>query len=136
MPFSEAERKTTRKVSLILFPISMMVCCFVIAGVIIIKGDPTLWIILAFVLVIGFTVDMLQKNPMHTKVIDTLYQFTCNICGYRWEWHESQSLPKVTVRADLIAKGSEKFKAGNCRVCGQPVPENVRSCYYCGTARW
>jgi hypothetical protein len=97
-------------------------------------GSPVFAVGAVIVLLIAvFNPDWAMTYP---KVIGNIYHFSCDICGYRWEWHEGQPVPPVNLHPGLIAKGSEKFKAGNCKVCGQPVPENVRNCYYCGTARW
>jgi len=93
---------------------------------------------LAFAIGLGVLVVVLMERGRITALAraNTIYNYYCQICGYRWSWRAGDPLPQVTVRPDLIAKGSEKFKAGSCRVCGQPVPENVRNCSYCGAARW
>jgi hypothetical protein len=39
-----------------------------------------------------------------------LYSYYCNLCGYRWEWHEGQPWPKVKVNPDLMARGAQKLE--------------------------
>lgn len=39
-----------------------------------------------------------------------LYNYSCNLCGYRWEWRDGQPWPKVKVNPDLIAKGAQKLE--------------------------
>ncbi len=92
----------------------------------------------AFCIGFGILIVVLSERNRKSALAraKTIYNYYCQICGYRWSWRAGDFLPQVTVRSDLIAKGSDKFRAGTCRVCGQPVSENVRNCSYCGTARW
>lgn len=36
-----------------------------------------------------------------------LYNFYCNLCGYRWTWREGSPYPKINVRPELIAQGEQ-----------------------------
>lgn len=38
------------------------------------------------------------------------YDYTCDLCGYEWSRRADESLPPVTVRPDLIAKGAQKLE--------------------------
>lgn len=61
----------------------------------------------ALLYLIAMFVSLLKTNT--TKVIGSAYDFSCLICGYRWEWREDQKWPEVHVRPDLIAKGEQRL---------------------------
>lgn len=54
-------------------------------------------------------VNALFRNRL-TKVVGHAYDFECLICGYRWEWQEGQSWPKVKVNPELLVKGAQRLK--------------------------
>lgn len=46
----------------------------------------------------------------NAKIIGKYYESHCLLCGYRWNWQEGQSMPKVIVNSDLIAKGAQRLE--------------------------
>lgn len=66
-------------------------------------GSPCSGIAFIVLLVVLF-----QRTEM--KKIGEYFNFTCLLCGYRWEWREGQPWPKVKVNPDLIAKGAQKLE--------------------------
>lgn len=53
-----------------------------------------------------------------------LYNFRCNLCGYRWEWQQGTPYPKVNVRQDLIAQGEQLLEEK------RKQQENMEALYY------
>jgi hypothetical protein len=49
-----------------------------------------------------------RKLPQHKLM--AVHHFECAICGYRWSWADGEPLPPVTVRPDLISKGSQRLQ--------------------------
>jgi len=45
-----------------------------------------------------------------SKEAITGYRYYCNICGNRWQWDVGTSLPRVTLRPDLIQKGEQRLE--------------------------
>lgn len=43
------------------------------------------------------------------KVVGKAYEYTCLICGYRWEWQEGQPWPKANINPDLLAMGAQRL---------------------------
>jgi len=66
------------------------------------------------------------------------YNFSCNLCGYQWQWREGTPLPKVKTQPDLIAAGNKRLEqtaAIKCKGCGNTIPEGYSYCPFCGTSR-
>jgi DNA-directed RNA polymerase subunit RPC12/RpoP len=70
--------------------------------------------------------ELTQSVTVPTLVV---YDYKCEICGYKWTWRTDQSLPHVQVRPELIAKiESQRWK---CIRCGN-INEGIQSsCSYC-----
>jgi len=52
-----------------------------------------------------------QKGQMRIKEKSgVLYNFSCQLCGYKWEWSTGQPEPEIHVRPDLIAKGEQRLR--------------------------
>jgi len=66
-----------------------------------------------------------------------LYNFHCNLCGYRWQWREGKPWPEVKVQPNLIAAGARRLEkeAIACKGCGNTIPEGYPYCPYCGGSR-
>ena len=47
--------------------------------------------------------------PTQRVMSGTIYHFTCDLCGYRWDWVEGTPLPEIHIRPDLIAKGEQRL---------------------------
>jgi len=62
------------------------------------------------------------------------FAYVCRLCNYEWEQRPGQT-PRINVNSQLIQQASSRLGA-NCRVCAQYVPDHVRTCSVCGTARW
>jgi len=69
----------------------------------------------------------------------TGYQFTCDLCGYKWDWLIGDPWPAVRVQPNLIATGAKRLEqqraAIKCKGCGNTVPEGYPYCPFCGTSR-
>ena len=39
-----------------------------------------------------------------------VHKYTCQLCGYQWNWQEGTPYPPVMVRPDLIANGVRKLE--------------------------
>jgi rubredoxin len=63
--------------------------------------------IVGFLLFIGYALWQGIATGQARQRAYILYNYQCNLCGYKWEWKEGQPLPKVTVQPDLIAKGEK-----------------------------
>jgi hypothetical protein len=61
-----------------------------------------LWLIVWIIIVLS--------ESGRPKPDPTLHRYTCQLCGYSWDWKERTPLPEVTVRPDLIAKGVRKLE--------------------------
>lgn len=70
--------------------------------------------ILLVLLASGALVGMLGLTRMigsANKGLHRVNKYACLLCGYRWEWHQGDPLPSVTVRPDLIQKGEQRLQA-------------------------
>lgn len=71
-------------------------------------GIPFIVLTLAIVLFLSYKI---ATTPTAAeKRATSHYKYHCNICGYKWEWHEGQPRPKVNVRPDLIAQGEQRLE--------------------------
>ena len=69
----------------------------------------------AVVFLVVFLTYLFRSNITIARVVPNAYQFTCTICGYRWEWREGQPWPDVHVRPDLIVKGEQRLEEERLR---------------------
>ena len=79
------------------------------------------------------------------RQVSTGFKFSCDLCGYQWEWMIGTPLPEVTVRPELITAGSirlaqeEEYQRMHgeikCEGCGNTVPAGYGYCPYCGRSR-
>jgi hypothetical protein len=60
----------------------------------------------AFVL----TVVAREARKLPQRKLMAVHHFECALCGYSWSWAEGEPLPPVTVRPDLISKGSQRLQ--------------------------
>jgi len=37
------------------------------------------------------------------------HKYSCNLCGYKWEWLPGKPLPRVHINPDLITKGEQRL---------------------------
>lgn len=105
----------------------------------VVYGGPSPLLLIIDALIVAW-VWLLAKRQVATG-----FKFSCNLCGYQWEWMIGTPLPEVTVRPELITAGSirlaqeEEYQRMHgeikCEGCGNTVPAGYGYCPYCGRSR-
>ena len=79
-----------------------------------------MWIFCIFPLLFGFMIAffkllwaiLFRKGEWREKVKSGVqYSFSCQLCGYEWQWSPGQPKPQIHVRLDLITKGEQRLEA-------------------------
>jgi hypothetical protein len=95
--------------------------------------------LLALVLAIPYAFWSAHKTKQARKRAHNYFSFSCNLCGYKWQWREGTPLPKVKVQPDLIAAGAIRWEqqvaAIKCKACGNTILEGQSHCAFCGASR-
>jgi hypothetical protein len=121
--------------------LNILVIYLIIGFVALLARAPEIFTLVAILLVVpsilSVILSALGVSTQKEKKV-TGYQFTCNLCGYKWDWLIGDPLPEVKVQPALIAVGAKRLEqqtaAIKCR-CGNTIPKGYPYCPYCGTSR-
>lgn len=66
------------------------------------------WGCLSIAVVLDFIISVWAFTRKSTKTVG--YRYSCELCGYQWDWYIGTPWPEVTTRPDLIAKGAQRLQ--------------------------